>query len=174
MQQRHSCSVAAGAGLLMDTRCYKLVNSTTDKVVAFSKAIAAEVLALGLLWSALVYFSHPVTLTLCSLSMLVGPLVLIDVLTTRVCITDHGMSIVSVVKRLGDPWISWEQLTRVNIQLSPMHTSAIKKVAVHGRYEVHGLGGTYWQPRMITIPGHHPDIQRIIQDLREVVPDKFS
>jgi len=174
LQQRHSCSVAAGAGLLMDTRCYKLVNSATDKVVAFSQAIAAEVFAVGLLWLTLLYCRHPITLALCVLCMLVGPVVLIDVLTACVCITDHGLSIVSVVRRLGDPWISWEELTRVNIQRSPVHTSAIKKVVVHGRHEVHGLGGTYWQPRMITIPGHHPDIQCIIRDLHKIVPDKFS
>lgn len=164
-------------------QCYKLVNSRRDKMVAYAKGLLVESFALGMSWAFLIHDPRnvvvqdlwPIMLPFCILVVLFpGPLVLIDELTRSVRITDQDISTVSRINRRGDITIPWESLVRVQVQSSPARASGIEKVVVLGRHKVNGLGGGYWMTRKITIPGHQPDIQRILETLREAVPDKFD
>lgn len=163
---------------------FGLVNSTGDKVLAMGKGLVAEIVALALAWYLLGDTKNPLSpqmwfpvLTVCILGVLIpGPLILIDALTMHICITDRGVSTASMVNRHREPWILWEQITRIDVKDSPSRDSGtgVSKVVIHGRREMHGLGGTYWQPRRVVIPGYLPEIQHILQILREIAPEKFS
>lgn len=156
-------------------QCYKLVNNARDKMLAYTKGLAVGVFGVAVSLPLLIAPHDPVVqdfwpvwLTVCILIILgCAPLILIDALTSRICITDQGISVASAVKRLGEPWISWDQLVSVDVQSNPVHVSGIKRVMVRGRHEVHGLGGAYRITRVIVIPGHLADIQRILASLRE-------
>ena len=163
--------------------CYRLVITTRDKAIALAKGLVVEVFGLGLSWSMLANVHDPVVqdfwplwlAAFCILVLLVGPLVFIDALTMSVCITDKGISRVSIVSRRGErePWIDWEHLVSVDVRSNSRCASGIEKVVVRGQREIHGLGGAYWQPRLVVIPGHLPDIQHILANLREIAPDKY-
>lgn len=165
----------------MNTQHYKLVNNSCDKVIAFIKWFAVELFGLIIAWFLIKNRQSPevndlfyVWLGACALIVFVcGPLVLIDALTARICITDRGISITSAIKQVDSPWISWDELTSVRLQECSARVAHIKKVVISGQHEIVGIGGSYWRTRKIVIPGHQPEIQKILQSLRELVPDKF-
>lgn len=95
------------------------------------------------------------------------PIEIVNLLTAHVCLDDEGISVESEAYQTF-PWvIRWEQLTSVDVRHDPKCKSGIRRVTLHGRTEIRRL-------RPIIIPGSHPDIQRILQHIREHAPDKMN
>jgi hypothetical protein len=159
----------------MNVRYYNLVNTTSDKLIAIGKGLMFEVPALVASWALLIRDPHdlftqdlwPILLPICILSVLVpGPLVLIEALTMRIRVTDEGISRVSAAHHPREQWIKWQRLIGVDVRSDPSCRSGIKKVVVRGWEEMHGIT-TYRIVRRVVIPGHLPDIDRILALARE-------
>src|SRR3990172_2823978 len=81
----------------------------------------------------------------CILVVLVpGGLILADTLTRRLCISDQGISVVSVVNQPSVPFLRWGNLVRIDVQKEPASASGIGRITVRGRHNVPGLGGGDW------------------------------
>lgn len=92
---------------------------------------------------------------------------LIKKLSARVCITDDGICVRTIRTSEDSMGISWTHLTGVDVQTSHRSPSGIRRIVVRG-------GIDKWSKDWITIPGSHPDIQRILQDIREHAPEYFE
>ncbi len=158
---------------MVDAKCYKIVNSISVKMAVYAKCIVGIALMLYLMLVLSPSAFNPVLLTFLVFWILMGgPLTLIAPLTTCIFITHRGISLVTASTRQYQPTISWEQLIEVEIHRS--HASGISKVVVYGQYEPQKNGQTTTLRKRIVIPGNHPDILRIVNDIREIAPDKFS
>lgn len=92
---------------------------------------------------------------------------LITKLSARVCITDERICVKTAKTSEDREGISWKYLTGLDVQTSHHSPSGIRRVVVRG-------GNDKWSKSSITIPGSHPDIQRILQDIREHAPDMVA
>ncbi len=158
------------------TGCYKLVNTRNDVIFAFivpvvlitfTLTFAVDVLVgalTGLRQHSYLWLTWFVPCFLMLVLMVI--LELAKILTAHVCITEQGISMESVVKELGLHTIDWGQVTSIMVKRQAI-SNAIKRVIVTGRTKRGVL-------RPIIIPGSHPDIQRILLDIREHAPDTVA
>ncbi|MHB1462995.1 MAG: hypothetical protein ACYC1M_17015 [Armatimonadota bacterium] len=152
--------------------CYQLINSRSDVVFAFLKPVS--MIAFGLAFGAYClmdkhggmrpqsYLWLPWFVPINLLFFFKAILELANNLTAHVCITEQGIGIESIVKELRLHRILWEQVTSVKVKRQSA-SNDIRRVVV--------------QRRLLTpvvIPGNHPDIQRILQDIREHAPDMVA
>ncbi|MHB1463443.1 MAG: hypothetical protein ACYC1M_19320 [Armatimonadota bacterium] len=150
-----------------------MVNSNTDKMTTYFKVIVSVVLMFYVLLMISPPAFNPVLLTLLALWIFMrGPLALTASLKAYLFITHRGISLVTASTRQYEPYISWKQL--INVEIHHDHASGISKVVVYGQYEPQKNGQTTILRKRIVIPGHNPDILRIVNDLREIAPDKVS
>ncbi len=166
------------AALQSKTCCYKLVCTTNDRVSAYMQLIPLELMMLSAVLY--IFLSHPTAKMLSFLvymiPVLIGvilmivafiPIEIVNLLTAHACLDDEGISVESEAYQQF-PWvIRWEQLTSVDVQHDPKCKSGIRRVTLQGRTEIRRL-------RPIVIPGSHPDIQRILQNIREHAPNLMN
>ncbi|MHB1462996.1 MAG: hypothetical protein ACYC1M_17020 [Armatimonadota bacterium] len=153
--------------------CYKLVTSRSDVVLAFCAPVFLIALTLMLVLPLLVAALTEVRqhsylwliwfVPLILMMILMAILELAKSLTEHVCITEQGISSESVVKELGLHTIDWGQVTSIKV-IRRAASNTIKRVVVYGRNKRGAL-------RPVIIAGSHPDILRILQDIREHAPD---
>lgn len=152
--------------------CYQLVNSRSDVVFAFLKPVSAIAFGLALGAYCLMdthggmrpqsYLWLPWFVPIVLLFFVKAMLDLANNLTAHVCITEQGIGIESIVMELCLHKIQWEQVTGIKVKRQSTSID-IKRVVVQ-----RGL------LTPVVISGSHPDIQRILQDIREHAPDYFE
>lgn len=166
--------------LTTTAKCYRIINTATERRVVYSKSVAIAVLLLFATLLPLLISPPPKHngsfLIFIMFPMIIGyilamttsiPMELINTLTAHICFTVDGIYIKSVVKQINRPRISWEQLTSIYVYRNAQCSSDIIRVMVQGQTPRS-------KTRTIIIPGSHPDIDRITQDLCEFAPDKVQ
>ncbi|MHB1462998.1 MAG: hypothetical protein ACYC1M_17030 [Armatimonadota bacterium] len=88
---------------------------------------------------------------------------LIDYLTSHICLTNIGISKESLIYNPHPTLINWKQIVSVEVHRDPALQSGISKLVVKGSLRYSN----------IVIPGHHPQLEQILQHIREAVPDKL-
>lgn len=96
-----------------------------------------------------------------------GPIFVIDALLSHVKVTDAGISRESFGIKwfpFGVTMFRWQDVSSVEIRSDGEMASGIKKIVVTGYYR--------GQVAKITVPGHLPDVNLIVEEIRKYVPDK--
>ncbi|MHB1462999.1 MAG: hypothetical protein ACYC1M_17035 [Armatimonadota bacterium] len=152
--------------------CYKLVCNSNGVLWQCFILLTQEAL---LSWPvALMYIKAPLFTVALSVSSLLMTLplliahVLLITIAAPLAFTSRVMAHISItgtkvrIATIDNPNLSeirWSNLAGIDIQRNP---SGIRKIVLQG-------------PKVnIAIPGSHPDIQRILQDIREHAPDKMN
>ncbi len=166
--KRHSSPLDAHEYALADDRSYKSRSYAVFAVVVVISIAISLYLVQGCILqpkSTLVMF--PIVLGSFLMPIMMGAQWLITKLSARVCITDDGICVRTARTSEDREGINWKHLTGVDVQTSHQSPSGIRRVVVRG-------GVDKWSKSSITIPGSHPDIQRILQDIREHAPNTVS
>ncbi len=157
-------------------QCYKLLNCRSDVIPALVGPVILITVSLAMTVSVLSeihsgirlgsYMWLAIFVPGVFIMLLQALLDLVKSLTAHVCITEEGNGIETIVDELRLQAIGWEQVTSIKVKRQAI-SNDIKKVIVTGRT-------TRGPMRPIVIPGSHPDIQRILQDIGEHAPDKMN
>ncbi|MHB1462994.1 MAG: hypothetical protein ACYC1M_17010 [Armatimonadota bacterium] len=164
----HSSPLAAHEYAMADDRSYKSrAYAVFAVVVVITLTCAISLYQARIFPSKLVLYGFPVLLGGLLMPTAMGAQWLIKKLSARVCITDDGICVRTARPSEDSEGISWKYLTGVDVQTSHQSPSGIRRVVVRG-------GVDKWSKGSIVIPGNHPDIQRILLDIREHVPDTVA
>ena len=163
---------------------FRLVITRRDKAIVWAQGALLELIPIAGTWDLLFReptHNHAYTVffaTICILGLLIPvPLTLLNALTRTLRVTDEGVSIVSRLipraqRKRGK--LRWEEVERIRMQRAIADASRLDKISVYGCYRVEGLFGYASKKRIITIPGHLPEIEEIVALLRKYSPDTFS
>ncbi|MHB1463000.1 MAG: hypothetical protein ACYC1M_17040 [Armatimonadota bacterium] len=167
------------ARFMTDTKCFKLL--TRPSSIRWAK-LGFSVLLVAMLGAfiwflnidaidecsgkndpAIVNFVFPLVLAIYTMftTAIIGGL--IDYLTRHICLTNVGISVESLLVNPHPTLINWKQIVSVEIHRNSALPSGISKLVVKGSRRSFN----------IVIPGHHLQIEEILQHIREAVPDKL-
>ena len=167
------------ARFMTDYKCFKLI--TRPSSIRWTK-IGFSVLLFALLgafiWfltsdgiddgsgkidTSFVYDMFPLDLAIYTMFITATIGGLIDYLTRHICLTNVGISVESLLVNPHPTLINWKQIVSVEIHRNSALPSGISKLVVKGSLRYGN----------IVIPGHHPQLEQILQHIREAVPDKL-
>ncbi len=153
-------------------RCYMLTSSN-ERARAWLVYTAAEaiVVTLAVILSnkapSNLSFVLPTLALVVLMSVVLGTLKLVHILTTRLYLSDEEVCTKSLVAGVDETHIKWDLLSSVDVQYSASNSDRIKKVVL-----TTGPGGPYF--KSITISGRHAEIDNILRDFKHIVPEKYG
>lgn len=153
-------------------RCYMLT-SGNERARAWLVFITAEaiVVTLAVILNnkapSNLSFVLPTLALVVLMSVILGTLKLVHILTTRLCLSDEEVCTKSLVAGIDETHIKWDLLSSVDVQYSASNSDRIKKVVLNT-----GPGGPYF--KSITISGRHAEIDSILHDFKHIVPEKYG
>ncbi|MHB1461531.1 MAG: hypothetical protein ACYC1M_09650 [Armatimonadota bacterium] len=161
--------------------CYRLAcnSSHVRRIYAFGVAIPFIILALfgahAYIFAVLIdkeflkFYTVPFMAYFVLVVLISGPFFILHSLVAHVKINERGIGIESI----GAKWIPfiswfsrWTLVQRIDVQYDVSYSSGIKRVVVRLEYGRHHS--------RVVIAGDHPEINKIIDNLRSFAPDKFD